>query len=247
MKVQLLYFPGCPHVEAARAALRRSLVSLRLPEPFEEIDVTAPGTAEGLRSWGSPTILINGVDLAGAASPTGPSCRLYPGAPAGAQGVPDEATISAAIRRALPRRRGVLQSLALLPGALLALLPSATCPACIAAYAGVLSALGLGFVFNERVLAPLIAVLLAVGVASVAWSTRSHRRPGPLAATVAGSAAVVAGRLIWNLPALLYLGIGVLIAAATWNFWLKLPGRERAVRGEPQLVPETNCSCCKRS
>ncbi|MCI0694836.1 MerC domain-containing protein [candidate division KSB1 bacterium] len=113
--------------------------------------------------------------------------------------------------------------MALLPGAVLSLLPSMTCPFCIAAYAGMFSAIGLGFLVNERVLAPLIGIFLFVGVASVAWSTRSHRRPEPLIATIAGSAAVVAGRLIWNEPAVLYVGIVFLIGASLWNLWLKRP------------------------
>jgi len=72
-----------------------------------------------------------------------------------------------------------MRSLALLPGGLLALLPAAKCPFCIAAYTGLLSSVGLGFLHNDRVLAPIIGVFLAVGLLSVAWSTRSHRRLGP--------------------------------------------------------------------
>jgi mercuric ion transport protein len=69
--VQLLHFPGCPHVDAARAALRAAGIS------FDEVDVTAPGTPAALRNWGSPTILVDGRDVAGSPQPTGLSCRLY--------------------------------------------------------------------------------------------------------------------------------------------------------------------------
>jgi copper chaperone len=123
-----------------------------------------------------------------------------------------------------------LRSLAMIPGALLPLLPSATCPACLTAYAGVLSAIGLGFLFKERVLTPLIAIFLAIGILSVAWSTRSHRRSGPLLVTVLGSAAVVAGRLVWNIPALLYGGVALLIGASVWNLWLKRPHPKQLVQ-----------------
>lgn len=122
--------------------------------------------------------------------------------------------------------RSWIRSLAVLPGALLALLPSATCPMCLAAYAGVLSAVGLGFLFNERVLAPLIVIFLAIGIFSVAWSTRSRRRREPLLGTLLGSAAVVAGRLIWHVPALVYSGVALLLAASLFNLWLKRPRRE---------------------
>ena len=94
MKVQLLFIPGCPSIDAARDALRRVLVMAGLPPSFEEVDVTAPKTAEPLRGWGSPTILVNGVDVAGE-SPAGFACRLYEGGKLG--GVPSDEMI----RRAL--------------------------------------------------------------------------------------------------------------------------------------------------
>jgi mercuric ion transport protein len=139
----------------------------------------------------------------------------------------------------IPVRRHSLRSLLLVPAAILPLLPSVTCPACLAAYTGVLSAVGLGFLVDERVLAPLIAGSLVVGVASIAWSTRTHRRPGPIAATVVGSAAVVAGRLVWSVPVVLYGGVALLIGASLWNLRLKRPRGEPLVqlrlerRGEP--------------
>lgn len=99
MKIQLLYFPGCPHVGIARGNLRRVLAARQMNTAIEEIDTTAPGTSQHLRNWGSPTILIDGVDVTGGRAPTGPSCRLYPGAtrPAGA---PSAEVIRAAIDRA---------------------------------------------------------------------------------------------------------------------------------------------------
>jgi mercuric ion transport protein len=68
--------PGCPHVEAARKVLREGLGNVTEPVRFEEIDVTVPNTPDQLRGWGSPTILIDGRDVAGG-KPTGTSCRLY--------------------------------------------------------------------------------------------------------------------------------------------------------------------------
>jgi copper chaperone len=127
-------------------------------------------------------------------------------------------------------RRNWLRSLALLPGALLPLLPNATCPACVAAYAGVISALGLGFLLTERYLAPLIVAFLLIGIASVAWSTRSHRRAGPLIATLLGSAAVIMGRVAGHEHLLLYSGVSVLIAASLWNLWLKRRQPQQLIR-----------------
>lgn len=122
-----------------------------------------------------------------------------------------------------PKRRGFVSVLAAAPGAALALLPSAHCPFCLGAYGALVSSLGVGFLLKERVLAPLIALSLVAGVAAVGWSMRSHHRPGPLVLTIAGSAAIACGRLIWTVPPLVYIGGAVLVGASVWNLWLKRP------------------------
>jgi hypothetical protein len=219
VKVQLLSFPGCPNVAATREALRRALGASGLPAEFEEADVTSSVTPEPLKAWGSPTILVDGRDVAGS-EPTGPCCRLY-GSQRHTRGVPPEDLIQRAIRNARPGSGHWLGSLATVPGALVALLPAATCPACLGAYFGVLSALGLGFLLTNRVLVPVVVGFLVLGIAIIAWSTVSHRRFGPLIATLAGSGAVAAGRLIWSIPTMLYAGVALLVGASLWNLWLK--------------------------
>jgi hypothetical protein len=74
---------------------------------------------------------------------------------------------------------------------------------------------------KERVLAPLIGVALLVSIAAIAWSTKSHRRPGPLILTIVGALAVGCGRLLWSVPILLYGGSVALLSASFWNLWLK--------------------------
>lgn len=95
MKVQLLSFPGCPNADGAREALRRALAAAGLPPTFEDVDVTASGTPEHLRQWGSPTILVDGRDIAGE-PPTGPSCRIYRSG-TGGRGVPPDELIARAL------------------------------------------------------------------------------------------------------------------------------------------------------
>ena len=77
MKIQLISFRGCPNVANARRALQQALASLDLEETFEEVDSAAHDTPDDLRFWGSPTVLVNGVDVAGG-TPSGASCRMYP-------------------------------------------------------------------------------------------------------------------------------------------------------------------------
>jgi hypothetical protein len=100
MKVQLLYFDGCPHVAEARHVLRAALAACALPEvAVEELDVEAPTTPAELRDWGSPTILVNGADVAGEEAPSGRSCRLY--AAGERAGVPPRALIERRLREAI--------------------------------------------------------------------------------------------------------------------------------------------------
>jgi hypothetical protein len=76
VKVQLLTFPGCPSAEAAREALRAVLASSEIAAEIEEVNTDSAETPDALRGWGSPTVLINGVDVEGE-EPSGSSCRLY--------------------------------------------------------------------------------------------------------------------------------------------------------------------------
>ena len=97
MKIQLLYFEGCPNVDAARAAVREALAIDAVDAVVEEIDVEAPAAPAWARGWGSPTILVEGEDVAGQ-SPLGSSCcRLYAG---GAPSVDAVRARMAAARRA---------------------------------------------------------------------------------------------------------------------------------------------------
>lgn len=112
----------------------------------------------------------------------------------------------------------LLHAVGAAPGALMSLLPVAACPACLPAYAGFLSALGLGFLSTARVMNPLLIVFLIAGIVSMAWSSRKHRMKMPLILTVIGSVAVILGRLLWDSPPLLYTGGILVITGSIWNF-----------------------------
>lgn len=110
----------------------------------------------------------------------------------------------------------------LLPGLGLAVLSKFTCSACVAAYSGLLASAGVGFVATDSGLTILTAGLLALGLASVAWSTRRHRNLGPLALMVVGSGVLLTARL--DAPSstrILLLGAAVTLVASVWNLWLE--------------------------
>jgi hypothetical protein len=97
--VELLYFPDCPNLQAARAQLGRALAAVGLPPDWSEHDVTARDAPAHVRGFGSPTILVDGRDVTGAAPTAGAACRVYAGSDLG--GAPPLKAIVAALRAAL--------------------------------------------------------------------------------------------------------------------------------------------------
>ena len=98
--VELLHFPGCPHVPAARAQLRRALLAADLPPAWTEVDLAADRVPEHARGHGSPTVLVDGRDVTGVAPGAGNACRLYAGTEE--PGAPPLAALLAALRPASP-------------------------------------------------------------------------------------------------------------------------------------------------
>jgi hypothetical protein len=101
VKIEILYLPDCPHYPAAMAELRNVLAVEQISAEIREVPVSDTQMAEALRFKGSPTIRINGRDVAGESEKSSNfamSCRLYPG---GKQpGVPPVEMIQRAVREA---------------------------------------------------------------------------------------------------------------------------------------------------
>jgi hypothetical protein len=70
-EITLVYDTDCPNLPAARDALRKALEHEELEPQWVEYDRAAPGTPAPLLRFGSPTILVEGVDVAGG----GGTCR----------------------------------------------------------------------------------------------------------------------------------------------------------------------------
>ena len=94
MKVELLYFKGCPNISMARKNLNDAFGKAGIAPKWNEVDLNEPNTPKELKGYGSPTILIDGKDVAGAA-PQGESlsCRTYYNAKGEITGAPDAETI----------------------------------------------------------------------------------------------------------------------------------------------------------
>jgi hypothetical protein len=82
MKVEVLYVAECPSHPAAVKLVRDVLNSEGVVAEVREVLVRDDGMATDLAFSGSPTIRINGRDVAGESSQVKAfalSCRLYPG------------------------------------------------------------------------------------------------------------------------------------------------------------------------
>ena len=78
MKIQLLYFDGCPNWQVMRATLAELLAESASSAEIELVLVETQEAAEQWRFRGSPTVLIDGEDpFLETDAPIGLSCRIY--------------------------------------------------------------------------------------------------------------------------------------------------------------------------
>ncbi len=222
--VELIFSADCPNTHRARQVIIEALTTLRLPSRWVEWDSAAQDAPAYAKAYGSPTILVDGVDVGGAPpGDTANACRLYgsnekTGAPpvdrvlAALSAGPDHA-IDAGPSRGL---RGILGSIvAIVP----ALLPKLTCAACLPAYAAILGSLGIGFWNYTPYLLPITAVSLGVVLFLLAFRAKQRRGYLPFAAGLVASAVILLGKFYWNSDPLLYAGTAGLLCVSLWNAW----------------------------
>lgn len=227
MTIELIYDSGCPNVAKARENIAAALASRGLEPCWTEWDRSAPDSPGYVKGYGSPTILVGGRDVSGHPAGDGSACcRVYHSGPDGFSGAPSVAQIATALESFLVSEdklasvtSGWKGSLATLPAVAAALLPAGLCPACWPAYAGLLSAFGLGFLLDEVYLFPLTAILLAVALGALALGARKRQGYGSFLLGLAATAVVLAGKFAFNSNIAMYAGIVGLITASVWNAW----------------------------
>jgi mercuric ion transport protein len=223
-KVELIYDDACPNVEAARQQLRRAFQELGQSPAWQEWDRGAPSSPAHARQYGSPTILVDGKDVSGAAPSDGADCcRVYRSEHDGLQKVPPIESITSALRNNTGSKGvGSLRSwLAVLPAVGVSVLPNLACPACWPVYAGLLSSIGLGFLTKTAYLLPLTAAFLMVAVGALGFRARSRHGFGPFFIGLAAALIVIVGKFQFQSDPAMYGGIALLIAASVWNTWPK--------------------------
>lgn len=96
--IDLIYAPDCPNLEMARAHLSQALSSFGSPVEWREWDQGAGDLPREVRGYGSPTILINGKDVAGSFPADRKCCRLYQNGEGSLAGAPSVEMILTALR-----------------------------------------------------------------------------------------------------------------------------------------------------
>jgi mercuric ion transport protein len=92
---------------------------------------------------------------------------------------------------------------------------AALCCAGVPAVLGALSAAGLGFLINDLILLPLLALFLGLALWSLSGGVGRHGNRAVLVLGGIGAALMVAGILVS--PLVVYAGAIAMISASVWN------------------------------
>ena len=193
MKVEVLYFKGCPNHLPTVKRVRETLHGMGLHDEVREIEVDTYEKAEASGFLGSPSVRINGVDIepsAREAKMFGLTCRTYIDG-ATRTGLPSRELISAAIAEQIGanlQSAGLnvnrLQSkertadrkgaTALFAGGVAAILASACCLGPL-----VLVSLGISgaWIGNLTVLEPYRPIFIGIALIALIFAARSIYRP----------------------------------------------------------------------
>lgn len=76
-RVELVYDITCPNVEQARIAIYFALLGVGEQPVWTEWDRDSDATPGRFRTLASPTVIVDGNDICGSATPDADACRLY--------------------------------------------------------------------------------------------------------------------------------------------------------------------------
>lgn len=102
MRIEVLYFDGCPNYEPTHASVLAAVKELAVEATIASVKVESDAEAVARRFLGSPSVRIDGEDIEGQIESDVPyslRCRRYP-TTEGFQGHPPKDIIVGAIRKA---------------------------------------------------------------------------------------------------------------------------------------------------
>ncbi|HSA94231.1 MAG TPA: MerC family mercury resistance protein [Terriglobales bacterium] len=221
-RVELIYDRDCPNIGEARAELLRAFERAGASPRWEEWERSAAESPSYVRQFGSPTVLVDGKDVAPMEEVAGEGCcRLY-GEDSGTLRAPSAEQIAVKLRAVTePVRKNIGwgSGAVVLPGAGVALLPKLACPACWPAYAAVVSSLGLGFLLQNSYLLVITTGFLLLALGALWWRAKERRGYGPLVLGVMASAVILLGKFKLESQPIWWAGAALLVAACAWNGW----------------------------
>lgn len=98
MKIELLYFDGCPNWRQTQRDLQEAIAATGVDATVSCVHVGTEEDAQRLSFRGSPTVLVDGADpFASEDAPIGLSCRLF-GTREGLRGTPTVEQLVAVLR-----------------------------------------------------------------------------------------------------------------------------------------------------
>ncbi len=101
MNIELITDVDCPNVEATRAVLREALDAVGRAREWTEWDRGAENSPPYARRYGSPTVLVNGIDISGeGGAADGNCCRIYQDEAGKFLGVPTRESVVEALEAA---------------------------------------------------------------------------------------------------------------------------------------------------
>jgi hypothetical protein len=248
LNVELIYDSDCPNVTGARENLARAFAKAGIAAKWKEWERSNPDAPGYARRFGSPAILVNGQDVGGMVGGLASACRLYWTSEGPSSGTPPVDLIAAALTVGSSGSSGSglrrhKYHLAVVPAILLALLPNLTCPACWPAYAGSLSAFGLGFLARSEYLMPLTSAFLAIALAGLWHRAEARRGYLPFYLGFLASGTLLIGKFWIESDPLFYAGLFTLVGASLWNAW---PRKLRIASGVESTVSRCKCSTVRK-
>jgi len=220
-KIELIFDNDCPNVEGTKTNLEKACAKAHVNLEWQEWERSSSDSPSYARHYGSPTVLIDGKDIAGIhPHPDVNCCRIYEGPNGKTHGIPSVDLIVHSLLN--EREKGIrkwLSQIAVIPGIGFSLLPNLTCPACWPAYAGLLGVLGLGFLLNEKYLFSFISVFLVLALGGLLFQARKRRGLGPFFIGLIATSMIIVGKFFFNIDSIFYLGLTAFMGASIWNIW----------------------------
>ena len=102
LRVELVYDDACPNVALARSNLLAAFELAGVAPKWSEHRIGDPNAPADTRGYGSPTILVDGADVAGSKAGSDDCCRIYTTAESTGK-APGVELIAAALVRSAPR------------------------------------------------------------------------------------------------------------------------------------------------